>query len=68
MLKERNGKLLLSVKNPFEKNPVFINGIPVSNQKGHGYGTQSIVYLTERTDGNCKFAVQENKFVLMVVI
>ena len=68
MLKMRNEKLLLSVKNPFHKKPVFVDGIPISDKKGHGYGTQSIAYLTERMGGNCKFAVEDNKFVLMVVI
>jgi sensor histidine kinase regulating citrate/malate metabolism len=67
-LKKRNEKLLLSVKNPFGKKPVFVDGIPVSDRKGHGYGTQSIIYLTERLGGNCKFEVEENNFVLMVVI
>ena len=68
MLKKRNEKLLLSVKNPFGKTPVFADGIPVSDKKGHGYGTQSIALLTERMGGNYKFAIEDNKFVLMVVI
>ena len=68
MIKNHNEKLLISVKNPFSKKPVFINDMPVSDKKGHGYGTQSIVYLTERMGGNCKFAVEENKFVLRVII
>ena len=68
MLKKRNKKLLLSVKNSFGKKPVFIDEMPVSDEKGHGYGTQSIVYLTEQLGGNCKFTIEDNKFVLMVVI
>lgn len=68
MIKNHNEKLLLSVKNPFAKAPVFINRIPVSNQKGHGFGTQSIVYLTERMGGNCRFEIENGEFVLMVVI
>ena len=68
MIKNHSEKLLLSVKNPFAKAPVFINRIPVSNQKGHGFGTQSIVYLTERMGGNCRFEIENGEFVLMVVI
>lgn len=68
LLKRRNEKLLLSIKNPFLKKPVFIDGLPVSEQKGHGYGTQSIVYLTEKAGGNCKFITEENKFIFMAVI
>lgn len=68
LLKERNGKMLLAIKNPFRKSPVFVDGTPVSQRKDHGYGTQSIIYLTEQLGGNCKFAIEDNKFVLMVVI
>lgn len=68
MLKESDGKLLLSVKNPFNEKPVFIDGLPVSDKKGHGYGTQSIRYLTEKLGGKCQFMVQNNTFVLRVVL
>ncbi|MBR2042429.1 MAG: sensor histidine kinase [Oscillospiraceae bacterium] len=68
LLRERNGKMLLSVKNPFLKPPIFIEGKPVSDRENHGYGTQSIIYLTEKLGGNCKFAIEDNKFILMVVI
>lgn len=68
MLKNHNQKILLSVKNPFSDKPLFVNGIPVSNNKGHGYGTQSIAYLTERMGGNCQFTTEGNNFVLRIVI
>jgi len=68
MLKPQNNKLLLSVKNPFADKPVFYDGIPVSKKKGHGYGTQSIMYLTERMGGNCQFTTDKNTFILRVVI
>lgn len=68
MLKDSDGKLLLSVKNPFKDPPVFVDGIPVSNREGHGYGTQSIGYMTERLGGKCQFSVQNDQFVLRVVL
>ena len=68
MLKNSNGKLLLSVKNPFGKKPVFVDGLPTSDRRGHGYGTQSIRYMAERLGGNCQFSVQNNVFVLRVVL
>lgn len=67
-LRNHNNKLLLSVKNHFDERPVFADGKPVTDRKGHGYGTQNIVYLSERMGGNCRFAVEEDKFVLMIVI
>ena len=68
MLKDSHGKLLLSVKNPFKEKPVFIDDLPTSARKGHGYGTQSIRYMTERLGGKCQFILQNNMFVLRVVL
>ncbi len=68
MLKTMDGKLLLSVKNPVKTPPVFSDGLPISNRSGHGYGTQSIRYMTERLGGNSQFSVQDNTFILRVVI
>ncbi len=67
-LKMAYGKLLLSVKNPISKTPVFTNGHPVSNKKGHGYGTQSIRYMTEKLGGNCQFTVDDEIFIMRVII
>lgn len=68
MLKNSDGKLLFSVKNPISEKPIFIDGLPVSNRKGHGYGTQSIRYMTERLGGKCQFIIQDNTFILRVVL
>lgn len=68
MLKHSGGKLLLSVKNPVARQVTFINGLPVSDKAGHGYGTQSIRYLTERLGGNCQFSQQKDTFILRVVL
>ena len=67
MLKDSGGKLLLSVKNPYKNRPVFIDGLPVASKQGHGYGTQSIRYMTERLGGKCRFVLQDNIFVLQIV-
>ena len=70
MLKESDGKLLLSVRNSFHEEPEFLDGLPVTKQKenGHGYGTQSIRYMTERIGGKCQFIVENGQFVLRVVL
>ena len=70
MLKESDGKLLLSVRNSFHEEPEFLDGLPVTKQKenGHGYGTQSIRYMTERIGGKCQFIVENDQFVLRVVL
>ncbi len=61
-------KLLLSIKNPCAKPPLILDGIPVTNVPGHGFGTQSIQYVTEKLNGNCQFAVRDGQFVLRVIL
>lgn len=68
MLKTLEGKLLLSVKNPYKTEPVFMGDLPVNEDEGHGYGTQSIKYMTERLGGKYQFSIQNELFVLRVII
>ena len=68
LLKNSNGKTLLCVKNTFRKAPLFRNGIPASFREGHGYGVQSILYITEKLGGNCQFTIEDNWFILRVVV
>ena len=68
MLKTDNGKLLLSIRNHFEGKIIFSDGVPISNKPGHGYGTQSICYITQKLGGNYQFMAEDNEFILRVVI
>lgn len=68
MLKDMNGKLLFSTKNAFKTKPLLMNGTPISNLKGHGYGSRSIAYLTERLGGVCQFTIDGNYFIVRVII
>ena len=70
MLKFSEGKLLLSVRNPYEEEPILVDGTPISPAagQGHGYGTTSIRYMTERLGGNCQFVLEEDQFVVRVII
>ncbi len=60
----RNDKLFLQVQNPYEKEVSFKNGIPVSNEPGHGIGVQSICAIVERYGGIYTFLVQNHQFIL----
>ena len=68
LIQDFDNKLLISVTNPFKTRPVFVDGMPVSSRKGHGYGTKSISYLSERLGGKCQFSVQDEMFVTRVII
>ena len=54
--------------NPFLEKPIFSDGIPITTKKGHGYGTQSIRYMTERLGGNCMFSIEDQQFILRVIL
>lgn len=64
----KNNKLLLSIDNPYAYAPVFEGGLPVTDAKGHGLGTQSIRYMTAKLNGNCQFAAEDGMFSLRVVL
>ncbi len=64
----KNTKLLLSIHNAYNKAPVFENGLPITDMAGHGFGTQSIQYMTEKLNGNCQFTAEDSVFTLRVVL
>ena len=68
LLKNSSGKILLCVKNTFKEPPLFRDGIPASFREGHGYGVQSILYITEKLGGNGQFTIEDDWFVLRVVV
>ena len=68
LIKTVDGRLLLSVKNPVKNPPVFVDGMPVAEKKGHGYGTRSIRYMAERLGGNSQFLAENGCFILRVII
>lgn len=68
MLRNSNGKLLLSVKNAIYKAPIFSDGLPVTTRKDHGFGTQSICYITEKLNGNYQFSMQDGMFTVRIVL
>jgi len=67
-LKTVNDRLLFSLSNTYAERPELVDGMPVSHQDGHGYGTQSIHYMTERLGGSCLFSLEDNRFTLRVAI
>ena len=60
----KDGRLFLQVENPCRDDIPFENGIPVSNEPGHGIGVQSICAIVERYGGMYTFLVQNHHFIL----
>jgi len=63
-----NDKLLLSIKIQYAKRVEMLDGIPRAKGEGHGLGTQSIKYITEKLNGNCQFTAKGGQFALRVVL
>ena len=63
---EKNGKFFLQVANDCREAVRFKDGIPVTDQPGHGIGVSSICAIVERYGGLYSFSVREGKFVLRV--
>ena len=61
---ERNKKFFLQVVNDCREAVRFKDGIPVTDQPGHGIGVGSICAIVERYGGLYSFSVREGKFVL----
>lgn len=60
--------LLVELKNPIEKMPQFVDGIPVSKREGHGIGVKSIIYYVEQMNGQYHFSVTDHIFILRIII
>lgn len=60
--------LLLHIENPVLRIPKFVDGIPTSNEAGHGFGVKSIVYYVKQLNGQCQFSISGNLFILRIII
>jgi signal transduction histidine kinase len=63
-----DNKLLLSIKNPYAHRVEMVDGIPQAKEDGHGLGTRSIKYISEKLNGNCQFVAKDGQFALRVVL
>jgi len=61
-------KIYLEIKNPFDGNVDFENGIPVSTEENHGYGTKSMATLIQKNDGIYSFVLEDGYFVFRCAV
>lgn len=64
----RLDNLLIEIKNPYEGEMQFHDGLPASSRAGHGYGCQSIRSIAEQNRGLCFFEAEHGIFTLRVVL
>lgn len=63
---EKNGKFFLQVINSCDADISFENGIPVTENPGHGIGVRSICSIVEKYGGIYSFLVKDDRFILRV--
>ena len=66
----KNNQIFLEVRNPYEGEIIFENGIPkTTNQEvGHGIGTKSISLIVEKHGGIYNFETAMGEVILHVII
>lgn len=55
ILKTYEGNFLMSVRNGYCNSVLIKNGIPYTDEPGHGYGTKSIAAIAKKYNGNVIF-------------
>lgn len=64
----KQDKLLLEITNAYAGQVIMEDGVPVSQNPGHGYGCSSILSITRKRHGLCSFKPENGIFTLQVVL
>lgn len=59
----RNNKLCIDIQNRYQKEPVFHQGLPITREMDHGYGTKSMAHIIEKHGGVYQFSVRDGWFI-----
>jgi hypothetical protein len=59
----KNNKLCIDIRNTYQTEPVFRNGLPVSKEQGHGFGTKSMIHIVEKYGGVYQFSLKDGWFI-----
>lgn len=64
--RRNKSKTFLQIQNPYAGGISFENGLPVTSEQGHGYGTRSILMTVEKLGGLCDFIAESDLFTMRV--
>ncbi|MDW8803159.1 ATP-binding protein [Clostridium sp. A1-XYC3] len=59
----KNNKLCIDIRNSYQTEPVFHQGLPVSKEQGHGFGTKSMAHIVEKHGGVFQFSIKDGWFI-----
>lgn len=60
--------LCIDLRNSFSKQPIFVDGMPISLDDKHGYGTRSMLKICQKYNGISNFSVSDNEFRFQAVL
>lgn len=60
--------LSIDLRNTFLEKPKFINDLPYTKEKNHGFGTKSMLRICEKYRGITSFFVDDNEFRFQTVM
>lgn len=66
LISQDDDGLIIRIENPYRKEPVFEDGLPITTQPDHGHGTRGIRMLTQRYQGLVHFSVKKGRFIMIV--
>jgi sensor histidine kinase regulating citrate/malate metabolism len=64
----KSTKLCIDIRNNYQTEPVFEQGLPVSTEAGHGFGTKSMAYIVEKHGGVFQFSVRDGWFIFQASV
>lgn len=59
----KNSKFCIDIRNTYNIPPVFQEGLPISKEPDHGYGTKSMAHIIEKHGGVYHFSVKDGWFI-----
>ncbi|WP_352400827.1 ATP-binding protein [Anaerotignum sp.] len=59
----KNHKLCIDIRNRYQTEPIFHQGLPISKKQGHGFGTKSMAHIVEKHGGVFQFTLKDGWFV-----
>ena len=59
----KNNKVCIDIRNRFKTEPIFLNGLPITKEQGHGFGTKSMAHIVEKNGGVYQYSVKDGWFI-----
>ncbi len=59
----KHNKLCVDIRNSYQTEPIFHNGLPVSKEQGHGLGTKSMAHIVKKHGGVFQFSMKDGWFI-----